>query len=213
VSRRLLLLNIALGLLGCLFAAGLSRALLAAPPLPAPPPSRDIRAALGPAAERAASAPAPASYDVIAAKNLFSPSRSEAQAGPVAAAGPRPLLHGVVMDGPKSRAYLEDPAVKRTFGYAVGDTVGGGRLEVIGVDRVVIGRSDGLLEVLLHDPAKPKAPPPAAARPAPAAAPSAGTLPPAGSTPAAVRARPPAAPVPGAPPSGALDPRSRVNER
>jgi hypothetical protein len=195
VSRRLLLLNIALGLLGCLFAAGLSRALLAAPPLPAPPPSRDSRAAPGPAAERAASAPAPASYDVIAAKNLFSPSRSEAPAGPVTAAGPRPLLHGVVMDGPKSRAYLADPAVKRTFGYAVGDTVGGGRLEVIGVDRVVIGRSDGLLEVLLHDPAKPKAAPPA------------------GSTPAAVRARPPAAPVPGAPPSGALDPRSRVNER
>ncbi len=182
MSRRLLLLNIALGLLGCLFAAGLTRALLAAHPLPAPPPSRGGRDAPGPASERAASAPAPASYDVIAAKNLFSPSRSEAPAGPVAATGPRPLLHGVVMDGPKSRAYLEDPAVKRTFGYAVGDTVGGGRLEVIGVDRVVIGRSDGLLEVLLQDPSKPKAPPPVA-------------------------------PVPGAPPSRALDPRSPVNER
>ncbi len=170
MSRRLLLLNIALGLLGCLFAAGLTRALLAAHPLPAPPPSRGGRDAPAPASERAGSAPAPASYDVITAKNLFSPSRSEAPAGPVAATGPRPLLHGVVMNGPKSRAYLEDPAVKRTFGYAVGDTVGGGRLEVIGVDRVVIGRSDGLLEVLLHDPSKPKASPPAA--PVPGAPPS-----------------------------------------
>ena len=208
MSRRLLVLNIALGLLGCLFAAGLTRALLAAHPLPAPPAARGGRDAPGPASERAASAPAPASYDVIAAKNLFSPSRSETPAGPVAATGPRPLLHGVVMDGPKSRAYLEDPAVKRTFGYAVGDTVGGGRLEVIGVDRVEIGRFDGLLEVLLHDPSKPKAPPPAAAGQA-----AAGTPPPAGVTPAAVRARPAAAPVPETPPSRALDPRSRVNER
>jgi hypothetical protein len=130
----------------------------------------------------------------------------------VAAAGPKPLLHGVVMDGPRSRAYLEDPAVKRTFGYAVGDTVGGGRLEVIHVDRVVIGRSDGLLEVLLQDPSKPKAPAPAAAGPA-AATPSTGAPLPAGSMPAAVRARPPAAAVPGASPSRTLDPGSRPNER
>ena len=58
------------------------------------------------------------------------------------------------MDGPKSRAYLEDPLLKRTFGYAVGDTVGGGRVESIAADRVVIGRGEGLLEVLLHDPSR-----------------------------------------------------------
>ena len=213
MSRRLLLLNVALGLLGCLFTAGLTRALLATHPLPAPPPSRGARSVPVPASESPAAAPAPAAYGVITAKNLFSPIRSEAPAGPVAAAGPKPLLHGVVMDGPKSRAYLEDPAVKRTFGYAVGDTVGGGRLEVIHVDRVVIGRSDGLLEVLLQDPSKPKAPAPAAAGPAAAAAPSTGAPPPAGAMPAAVRARPPAAAVPGAPPSRALDPGSRPNER
>ena len=97
-----------------------------------------------------------AGYSVIATKNLFSPSRTEAPAGPVATAGPKPVLHGVVVDGPKSRAYLEDPVVKRTFGYAVGDILGGGRVESITADRVVIGRGDGSVEVLLRDPSKPR---------------------------------------------------------
>ena len=51
-------------------------------------------------------------YAVIAARNLFNPGRSEtatAAAVPVA----KPILHGVVIDGPKSRAFLEDPAAKR----------------------------------------------------------------------------------------------------
>ena len=99
-------------------------------------------------------------------KNLFSASRSEAPAGPVVAAGPKPLLHGVVMDGPKSRAYIEDALLKRTFSYGIGDTVGGGHVESIAADRVVIGRGDGLVEVLLRDPSKPR-PGPAAAAPTP----------------------------------------------
>lgn len=160
MPRRLLALNVALALLACLLAAGLTREMLAARPLPSTP-----RAAVpvpAPAAEVPASPPA--SYGVIAAKSLFSPSRSEAPAAPATVAGPKPLLHGVVVDGPTSRAYLEDPQLKRTFGYAVGDPVGGGRVESIGTDRVVIARADGRLEVLLQDPAKPKvAPPPSRA--------------------------------------------------
>jgi hypothetical protein len=213
VTRRRLLLNVAVGLLACLFAAGLTRELLAAYPLPTSPAPRGARPAAVPALASPASVPAPASYGVIAAKNLFSPSRSEAAAGPVAAVGPKPLLHGVVVDGPKSRAFLEDPVVKRTFGYAVGDTIGGGRVESISADRVVIGRADGLVEVLLQDPAKPKAPTPAAPSPTAAAAPSAVTPPRAGSTPGAAEARPPSAPAPAAPPSRVLNPGSRVNER
>ncbi len=176
MSRRLRIINIALGLVGCLLTAALGRELLAAHPLPPPPAPRAARSA--PARAAAATVTAPpsvAGYGVIAAKNLFSPSRSEAQAGLAVAAGPKPVLHGVVMDGPKSRAYLEDPVLKRTFGYVVGDSVGGGRVDSIAVDRVVIGRGDGLLEVLLHDPSKPK-PAPAvraqASAPPPAAAPT-----------------------------------------
>jgi len=162
VSRRCLALNVLLGLLGALCAAGLIRELLTPLPLPPPPPPRA-------AAPAAVSIPAPTpaapagEYGIVASRNLFNPSRSEAAAGPVAAAGPKPFLHGVVMDGPKSRAYLEDPTVKRTFGYAVGDTVGGGRVQSISQDRVVIARPDGLVEVLLQDPAKPKLAVPAAA--------------------------------------------------
>lgn len=70
------------------------------------------------------------------------------------------------MDGPKSRAYIEDALLKRTFSYGIGDTVGGGRVESITADRVVIGRGDGLVEVLLRDPSKPR-PAPTAATPTP----------------------------------------------
>jgi hypothetical protein len=195
VPRRFLALNVLLGLLGALCAAGLIRELLTPLPLPPPPTSRA-------AAPAAVSVPAPTpagsagGYGVVATRNLFSPSRSEAPPGPVVAAGPTPLLHGVVMNGPKSRAYMEDATVKRTFGYAVGDAVSGGRVQSISQDRVVIARPDGLVEVLLQDPAKPKVEIPAAA--------------------AAVTTPPAATPAPSIPASRAPTPASvppRANER
>jgi hypothetical protein len=162
VSRRVLALNVLLGLLGALCAAGLIREVLSPLPLPPPPAPR----AAAPAAA-AVPAPPPAgtarAYGIVASRSLFSPSRSEAPAGPVLAAGPKPLLHGVVMDGPKSRAYLEDLLLKRTFGYTVGDPISGGRLQSITRDRVVIARPEGLIEVFLQDPAKPRTVIPAAA--------------------------------------------------
>jgi hypothetical protein len=71
-------------------------------------------------------------------------------------AGVKSILHGVVIDGARSRAYLDDPVAKRVFGYAVGDTVAGGRLERILDDRVVIRGPAGVVEVLLQDPTKPQ---------------------------------------------------------
>jgi hypothetical protein len=179
VSRRRLAVNVLVGLLGCLFAAGVVRELLT--PLRFPPPSAP-RAAQPARVAPPASAPpvAAASYAVVASRNLFSPTRSEAAAGPAVAAGPKPYLHGVVMNGVKSRAFLEDPVAKRTFGYSVGDTVAGGRVQSISADRVIIARPDGLLEVLLQDPAKPRPAPTA-----PGAVPAAGA--PAAGTPAARR--------------------------
>jgi hypothetical protein len=112
-----------------------------------------------------------AQYAVIAARNLFFASRGEVAAVVAPAlAGLKSVLHGVVIDGDRSRAYLDDPVAKRVFGYAVGDSVVGGRLERILDDRVVIRRPEGMVEVLLQDPAKPQAeapPPAAAAVPAP----------------------------------------------
>ena len=196
MSRRVLALNVLLGLLGALCAAGLIRELLTPLPLPLPPTPRA-------AAPGAVSVPAPTpaasagAYGLVVSRNLFSPSRSEAPAGPVVAAGPKPLLHGVVMDGPKSRAYLEDPTVKRTFGYAVGDAVSGGRVQSISQDRMVIARPDGLVEVLLQDPAKPVPVIPAAA--------AAMTTPPAAPPPA------PGVPASRAPGAGLVP--TRANER
>ena len=174
MSAPLRMVNIALALVGCLLAAALTRELGTAHPLPSPPVPRATRAVATAPPPSASAPPSTAGYGVIATKNLFSASRSEAAAGPVAAAGPKPVLHGVVLDGPKSRAYLEDSLVKRTFGYAVGDTLGGGRVESIAADRVVIGRADGSVEVLLRDPSKPRPTPPA---PGPAGAPPAGAAP------------------------------------
>ena len=173
MSRRLLAVNVLVGLLGCLFAAGMIRELVT--PLRFPPPSASRASRPVPVLSPAPAAPpAGASYAVVASRNLFSPTRSETVAGPAVAAGPKPFLHGVVMNGSKGRAFLEDPVAKRTFGYSVGDTVAGGRVQSISSDRVIIFRPDGLLEVLLQDPAKPRPAPPAAAAAPGAEAPAAG---------------------------------------
>jgi hypothetical protein len=107
---------------------------------------------------------------VIAAQNLFNPARSET-AGAAALPVVKPILHGVVIDGTKSRAFLEDPAVKRVSGYSVGDSVSGGRIQTIADDRVVIARPEGMMEVLLQDPSKPRPAPTASAGPGVTAAP------------------------------------------
>ena len=156
MSRRLLALNVVLAIVSIVLVAGIVRTLIVRRALPTP------------AAPRTATVPAPApapatenvdpglsGYAVIAARNLFNPARSETAVATAPVA--KPILHGVVMDGAKSRAFLEDPAAKRVAGYSAGDMIGGGRIQRISDDRVVIARDEGLLEVLLHDPSKPRA--------------------------------------------------------
>ncbi len=190
MSRRVLALNSLLGLLACLVGAALVRELLI--PLPLPPPVVPRPAPPVSAPAPGPVAPVAATYGVITAKNLFSPSRTEAPVGAAVSKGPKPLLHGLVMDGQMSRAYLEDPLTKRTFGYATGDTVAGGRLQSISADRVVIARPEGLVEVLLQDPAKPRPATAASvgapgATPAPAMPPTPAALPAPGPTPVRVQ--------------------------
>ena len=171
MPRRLLVLNAVLAILCVVFAVGIVRTLLVKHPVPPP----------GPAAQRAAAAPQPPAttkagdpgldaFAVIAAQNLFNPGRSETAAA-AAVSVAKPILHGVVIHGAQSRAYLEDPTAKRVAGYSVGDTIGGGKIQKIADDRVVIARPEGLIEVLLQDPSKPRPAPTATAVPAGAAAP------------------------------------------
>jgi hypothetical protein len=168
VSKRFLIVNVILVGIAAFFAIFLIRDLThvrslpsfsarSRPPVSPPAPEEAAQSAV--AAERLAN------YNVIAAKHLFNPSRSENVAATTAAPPPppppKPLLLGVVVDGAQSRAYLEDATSKRVFSYQIGDSVAGGRLETITDDHVVIARPDGRMEVMLRDPAKPKpAPPP-----------------------------------------------------
>ena len=168
MSRRLLVINVALGIVSVVLAVGIFRTLLAKRPLPPPPPPRAVSAPAPAAAARDVEAAnvGPGAYGVIAAQTLFNPSRSETAAvAAVAPAAPvaKPILFGVVVDGAKSRAFLEDPAFKRVAGYSVGDTVGGGTIQKIADDRVVIVRPEGPVEILLQDPSKPRAAPAATA--------------------------------------------------
>jgi hypothetical protein len=152
--------------LGCLFTVGLIRELGTGRPLPPVPALRASQSAPE-AGGQPAGQPAPiTTYQTIATKNLFNPGRSEVTVANVAAPVVKPVLHGVMIDGDKSRAYLEEPPARRVFGYTVGDAVAGGRLDSIGPDRVVITRPEGRMEVLLQDPSKPKPVAPAAVGPA-----------------------------------------------
>lgn len=215
VSRRGVLLNGLIAVLAILLAVSLVRDFTQSRPLPPSPPP-GARPQAGTPAEgelRPGSSPEEnlSGYNVIVAKYLFNQSRSEGTAATVAPAvplPPRPLLMGVVVDGGLSRAYLEDPSTKRVFGYQVGDSVAGGRLQQIKGDKVIITRSDGAMEVMLHDPSKPRPePPPAAAaagaRPRAASQPAAvpGATPQAATPQAATRSpQPENIPIPGRPP-------------
>jgi len=161
LSKRLVLVNLVLAAVAVVLAVSLARDLSRSRPIPAPPAARRTQAA---AVAKDGGEPTPADeklgdYNVIVTKHLFNPSRSEG--GPVAVAAaapppPKPMLLGVIVDGPKSRAYLEDASTKRVFGYQIGDSVSGGRLDKITEDKVVIVRPDGVIDVLLRDPSKPK---------------------------------------------------------
>ena len=205
MSRRLLAFNVVLALVSIALAAGIGRTLIVRRALPTPAAPRTATvSAPAPATENVD--PGLSGYAVIAARNLFNPNRSETAVAmaPVS----KPILHGVVIDGAKSRAFLEDPATKRVASYSAGDMIGGGRIERISDDRVVIARAEGLLEVLLRDPSKPRATAVTASptQQAPTGAPTPPPEVPSQVTPSApVRSRQSSAPLPAPSASGVPD--------
>jgi hypothetical protein len=178
LSKRIGLIAFPVAVLGLVFAVLLGRELFLSRPLPASPAPRVSQPSPTAAATPAHSPNAGgdlSAYSMIPARSLFSPGRSETSVAASAKPAGRPVLHGVVVDGPRSRAYLEDSLVKGVFGYTVGDTVGQGQITTINADRVTITGPEGTFEVLLNDPAKPKPPPgvtPAPAQPRPPAMPT-----------------------------------------
>jgi hypothetical protein len=156
VPRRLFIVNVLVGVVACLLVGVLIRELATGRRLPPVPTPRASQSVLQGGGEPAGQPTPIATYNIIATKNIFNPGRSEVTEAAGVAPGPKPVLHGVVLDGDKSRAYMEEPPARNVFGYAVGDTIAGGRLHSIGIDRVVITRPEGPVEVLLQDPSKPK---------------------------------------------------------
>ena len=156
MSKRLLLLNLILVSVAVVFSVQLGRTFRSAPPLAPPRVTSPAQVTPPPTTEEPARGTTPlAAYDVVAGKNLFNPSRSEAGTASVAPAA-RPVLYGIVLKDGAPSAFLEDPVTKKVVGYKVGDAVAGGELERIEADRVVIRRGDDTFEVLLKDPQKPR---------------------------------------------------------
>ena len=192
MPRRLLAVNVLLVAVAALCVVSIVRTLTARTPSVSARPRPTVPAA---AATRPAEPPPnPGAHNVIAVRNLFSPTRTEAPPPTAQAAAaarlPKPVLFGIVLRDGQPIAYLEDPVTKRVAGYRVGDSVAGGTLQKIAADSVVVNRPDGVVDVRLHDPSKPR---PAA--PATPAAP--GAIIPAPATPGVPRP-PTASPYPGA---------------
>jgi len=101
-------------------------------------------------------------YASVAARNLFSPTRTETPptaTAATAASAVKPNLFGIVLRDGAPIAYLEDPGTKRVAGYRVGDAMAGGTVQTISADSVVIARPDGNMDVRLRDPGKPRSAP------------------------------------------------------
>ena len=195
ISRKLLVINALLLLIAGASAAFIVRQFMAPMAMPLPSRARPSAPAAGPEETSRNQAGA---YTAVAARNLFSPTRTETPpASTVTAATPavKPSLSGIVLRDGAPIAYLEDPTTKRVAGYRVGDAVAGGTVQTIGADNVVINRPDGSMDVRLRDPSKPRS------ASAPAGQPGQPGVQPVGGTPMLPGVIPPAAgttaPIPG----------------
>jgi hypothetical protein len=168
MPRRLLAINVILACVAIFCVALIVKQLATS----RPPAAARGRAPLGSSANPAPAGDsklAPQAYNVIATRNLFSPTRSETAGPGIAGVAQAPIvkpnLHGVVLREGSPIAYLEDPLTKRIAGYRIGDPIAGGTVQTISADAVVISRPDGMVDVRLRDPSKPRPAPPQAGQP------------------------------------------------
>jgi hypothetical protein len=182
MPSRLLVVNVVLAGISLLCVGLIVKQLVSAPATVASRPRSGAAAPAAPPAAEPQRLPAQA-YSMIASRNLFSPTRTETP-GTGLAGGPtinivKPSLHGVVLRDGAPIAYLEDPLTKRIAGYRIGDPIAGGTVQTISADAVVIARPDGVVDVRLRDPSKPRppAPTPAGQPPVPGQAPVPGPFP------------------------------------
>ena len=193
MPSRLLVVNVVLAGISLLCGGLIVKQLVASPQTVA---ARSRPPAAGPGAPPAEPQHLPAqAYSMIASRNLFSPTRTETP-GTGLAGGPtmnivKPSLHGVVLRDGAPIAYLEDPLTKRIAGYRIGDPIAGGTVQTISADAVVIARPDGVVDVRLRDPSKPRPPAPAGQQPVPGQAPIPGQPPVPGQFPVPGAVQPP----------------------
>ena len=185
MPRKLVAVNVLLAAVSAVFIAYIVRQLVTPTPLPVGGRRAAATTVVPPSMEMPR--PPAGAYTAVAARNLFSPSRSESPtSATTVAAAPlvRPNLFGIVVRESGSIAYLEDPVTKRVVGYRIGDKVVGGTVQTIKADSVVIERPEGPLDVRLRDPGKPRT----------AAAPQPG-VPPVGAMPGAFQPTQPGQPA------------------
>ena len=159
MTRHLMALNVALAALATALVVYIASQFVAKAPMPVA--GRRAPQPVTAAGSSDAARPPASAYNVVAARNLFSPTRTEAASATSVAATPlvRPNLFGVVVREGGSIAYLEDPTTKRVAGYRVGDQILGGKVQSIRGDVVTIDAPGGAMEVRLHDPGRPRATP------------------------------------------------------
>ena len=102
------------------------------------------------------------SYDVIAFKNLFHPSRSTTDKMakvPAKPVSPRdtPQLFGTIITGDKKIAILENPSTKKSGTYNVNDSVAGFVVSEILEEKVILKSGAEIVEVKLRSDKKFKA--------------------------------------------------------
>jgi hypothetical protein len=158
MPRKFVALNLLLAAVSAALILYIVRQLVTPTPVPVGGRRAPVPAAVATVAD---TPPAPpGAYAVVATRNLFSPTRTEAPVSTTTATmSPlvRPNLFGIVVRENGSIAYLEDPVTKRVVGYRVGDKIVGGTVQTIKADSVVIERPEGPVDVRLRDPGKPRA--------------------------------------------------------